>query len=263
MAACRDPVRCLACRKIGHRARHCNKAVRKVERDSKFEININMNLERANRRRGRVLSSKAYIPYTEEFLRRTDLRRNAMPVDLVQPDDLGLALQQTLANALARRFGGYFHDFFVAKYRERDYVVILPGWVSAETLIQRHLITLEDIWLCCYNWGPYWNARTHRSHFSTWIQLRNVPFECWTPARVASMISGFGRFIRADDTSKNMNDLRAYRCRIAVDDIREIPQRLAIVLGDEIIDIIVHLESSEQIQEEGGSLSAAAAAEWT
>ncbi len=58
------------------------------------------------------------------------------------------------------------------------------------------------------------------------------------------MICGFGRFIRADDTSKNMTDLRAYRCKIAVDDINEIPRRLAIVIGDEVVDILVHLESS-------------------
>ncbi len=114
-----------------------------------------MNPIREQRRRGRVFSAKAYVPYTEEYLRRSELRRNALLADVVQPNDLGLALQQTLANALARRFGGYAHDFFVTKYRERGYVIILPSWASAETLVRRHLITLEEIWLRCYNWGPY------------------------------------------------------------------------------------------------------------
>ncbi len=68
------------------------------------------------------------------------------------------------------------------------------------------------------------------------------------------MICSFGRFIRADDTSKNMTDLRAYRCRIAVDDIQEIPQRLAIVMGDEVVDIFVHVESSELVREAGDQL---------
>ncbi len=171
---------------------------------------------------------------------------------MVQPGDLGHAPQQTLANALARRFGGYSHDFFVARYRERDFVIILPDWVSAETLVRRHLITLDEIWLRCYSWGPYWNARPHQTSFAAWIQLRNVPFECWTSARIASMVSSFERFIRADDTSKNMTDLRAYRCRIAVDDIGEIPQRLTIVLGDEVLDIAVHMESSERVRDGGG-----------
>ncbi len=66
------------------------------------------------------------------------------------------------------------------------------------------------------------------------------------------MVCGFGRFIRADETSKNLTDLRAYRCKIAVDDVREIPQRLDIVMGDESLEIFIHLESSEHIQGAGG-----------
>ncbi len=197
---------------------------------------------------------KAYVPYTEEFLRRVELRRNAMLVDVVEPADLGFAPQQTIANALARRFGGYAHDFFVSRYGERDFAIFLPGWVVAEVLIRRQIITLDAIWLRCYAWGPYRTARLHRILHTAWIQLRNLPFECWTSARVASMISGFGRFIKADDVSKSMADLRAYRCRIAVDDIREIPRSLYIVLGDEIFAVQVHLESWERAQDGGGGV---------
>ncbi len=64
-------------------------------------------------------------------------------------------------------------------------------------------------------------------------------------------VSGFGRFIRADENSKNMTDLRAYRCRVAVDDVREIPRRLSIIMGDEIIAVHVHLESSERLRARG------------
>ncbi len=205
-----------------------------------------------DQRRGRVPSSKAFVPYTEEYLRRLELRRNAMLVDVVQPRDLGLAPQQTIANALARRFGGYAHDFFVSRYRERDFAILLPGWVSAEVLIRRQIVTLDNIWLRCYGWGPYWNARPHRVPYTAWIQLRNLPFECWTAARVASMVGGFGRFIGADDATKEMTDLRAYRCRVAVDDIREIPRTLSIVLGDEVVAIQVNLESWERAQDRRG-----------
>ncbi len=105
-AACRDPVRCLSCWRTGHRAKQCKWEIRKGEEAR------TMNLNRDQRRRARPGSLKSYVPYTEELLRRTDLRRNAMLVDVVQPEDLGLAPQQTLANALAWRFGGYAHDFF-------------------------------------------------------------------------------------------------------------------------------------------------------
>ncbi len=133
------------------------------------------------------MSLKSFIPYSEEYIRRSDMRQNAMLVDVVQPVDLGQAPQQTLANALARRFGGYAHDFFVARYSVHDFVIILPGWVDAATLVRRHLVTLDAIWLRCYSWGQYRNARNHRPSFAAWIQLRNVPFECWTAPRIASM----------------------------------------------------------------------------
>ncbi len=93
---------------------------------------------------------KSYILYIEEFLRRAELKRNALLADVVQPSDLGPNPQQTLADAPARRFGGYSHDFFVTRFRESDFAIILPGWVSADTLIRRHLITLEATWLRCY-----------------------------------------------------------------------------------------------------------------
>ncbi len=66
------------------------------------------------------------------------------------------------------------------------------------------------------------------------------------------MVSGFGRFIRADDVSKEMSDLRAYRCRIAVDKIREVPRNLSLPLGDEVFTVQVHLESWERVQVGGG-----------
>ncbi len=138
-AACRDPVWCLSCGHIGHRARRCKRPT------SKGVEGVTMNLLREHRRRGRPACAKAFIPVIEEYSRRLELRRNAMLLDVEQPADLGLAPQQTLANALARRFGGYSHDFYVARYRERDFVVILPGWVAAETLLRQHLLTLDGI----------------------------------------------------------------------------------------------------------------------
>ncbi len=81
----RDPMRCITCERLGHRARHCKGAYYKDE----GERSINMNGE--NPRRGRVRSMKAYIPYTEEFLRRTELRWKSLLVDVVQPGDLGHA----------------------------------------------------------------------------------------------------------------------------------------------------------------------------
>lgn len=50
-------------------------------------------------------------------------------------------------------------------------------------------------------------------------------------ARVAALVSGFRRFIKADDVTKAMMDLRAYRCQIAFDSLSSIPQNLSVILG--------------------------------
>ncbi len=248
VAACRDPIRCRACWRFGHRERQCRR------RSQEKKVVATMNVPRVHRRRARPTSLKSFIPFSEEFIRRADMRENAMLVDIVQPGDLGPAPQQTLATALARRFGGYAHDFFVARYSVHDFAIILPGWVESATLIRRHLVTLDNIWLRCFSWGQYRNARIHRPAFAAWIQLRNVPFECWTAPRIASMVSGFGRFVRADENSKNMTDLRTYRCRIVVDDVSEIPHRLSIILGEEVLAVHVHVESTERLRMGGDAI---------
>ncbi len=118
--ACRDPVRCRKCWKCGHKAARCKeRPARRVHYDT-------MNQPRAHHQRERTHRLKAFVPLTEEYLRRVELRRNAVLADIIQPADLGNAPQQTIANALASRFGGYPHDFFVTRHRERDFAIILP-----------------------------------------------------------------------------------------------------------------------------------------
>ncbi len=76
---CRDPVRCLVCSGIGHRVAQCKKANLKGERT----------MNRGHQRRGRIPHMKAFMPYTEEYLRMKELRRNALLANVVQPADLG------------------------------------------------------------------------------------------------------------------------------------------------------------------------------
>lgn len=44
--------------------------------------------------------------------------------------------------------------------------------------------------------------------YKAWIRLINLPFECWTVDRVAALVGDFGRFIKADEITKAMTDLR-------------------------------------------------------
>nr|CAD1832685.1 unnamed protein product [Ananas comosus var. bracteatus] len=98
--------------------------------------------------------------------------------------------------------------------------------------------------------GTMQQRKTHRVTFCAWIRLINLPFECWTVARVAALVSGFGRFEKADATTKAVTDLRAFRCQITLDSLTDIPQNLSIVLREEVFSIIVHLESWERAVDE-------------
>lgn len=232
VAVCRDPVRCLRCRRTGHRAQACKeKAV-----FNKGDMN------RAANPRGREPQHKVFVPYTEEYLRRVELRRNAILADVIEPANLGPNPITVIKTALASRFGGYTEDFAVARCRERDYAIFLPDWVPAEVLIRREILTLNGFWLRCWPWGRYRDARPHRVLYKAWIRLINLPFEIWSVARVAALVSSFGRFIKADDVTKAMTDLRAFRCQIALDSIYNIPQNLSVIVDEELYPVMVHLE---------------------
>uniref|UniRef100_A0A6V7QUJ1 DUF4283 domain-containing protein n=1 Tax=Ananas comosus var. bracteatus TaxID=296719 RepID=A0A6V7QUJ1_ANACO len=177
---------------------------------------------------------RVYVPYTKEYLRRRELRRNAVLADVIQPANLGTNPQRTIATVMARRFGGYTEDFGVTRYRDRDFAIFLPEWVSAEVLTRREECT------------------PHRVAYRAWIRLINLPFESWTVARVAALVCGFRRFVKADDTTKAMTDLKAFICQITLDNLSDIPQNLSIVVGEEIFSVMVHLER-ERIAEDGGA----------
>ncbi len=76
------------------------------------------------------------------------------------------------------------------------------------------------------------------------IQLFNLPFEAWSVSRVSAIVSGFGRFLRAEESSIHMHDLMGFKCAVAVNDLADIPEHLEITLGDVIVMVQVILERS-------------------
>nr|CAD1825724.1 unnamed protein product [Ananas comosus var. bracteatus] len=101
--------------------------------------------------------------------------------------------------------------------------------------------------------GSLPRCSTHRIQYKAWIRLVNLPFEIWTVARVAALISGFGRFIKADDETKAMTNFPAFRCQIALDSIYNIPQNLSVIIGEELFPVMVHLERWERTVEGGAA----------
>nr|CAD1833671.1 unnamed protein product [Ananas comosus var. bracteatus] len=183
-------------------------------------------MNRVDNFRGRAPVAKVYVPFTEEYVRRVELRRNAILADIIQPANLGLDPISVIKTTLASRFGGYTEDFAVARSRVRDFAIFLLEWVPAASLIRREVLTLNDFWIRCWPWGRDRDARAHRVRYKAWIRLINLPFEIWSVARVAALVSSFGRFIKADEVTKAMTDLRAFRCQIALDSIYSILQNL-------------------------------------
>lgn len=197
--------------------------------------------------KGQAPQHKVFVPYTEEYLRRIELRQNAILADVIEPANLGQEPITVIKTALANRFGGYTKDFAVARCRERDYAIFLPDWVPADTLIRRQILTLNGFWLRCWPWGRYRDARPHRVQYKAWIRLINLSFEIWSVARVAALVSSFGRFIKADNITKAMTDLRAFRCQITLDSIYNILQNLSVIVDEESFSVMVHLERWERV----------------
>nr|CAD1831137.1 unnamed protein product [Ananas comosus var. bracteatus] len=55
--------------------------------------------------------------------------------------NLGHFPQETIANRLVARFGGFPSDFHVARYSKRDFVIFLPEWVPSHQLLSREIIS--------------------------------------------------------------------------------------------------------------------------
>nr|CAD1830281.1 unnamed protein product [Ananas comosus var. bracteatus] len=190
-AACRNPVRCLKCLRFRHRANQCKNKRRYKVVDSMY---------RSYQRPGRVPVSKVFVPYTEEYLRRLELRHNAVLADVLQPANLGPDPIITIKNAMARRFG------------------------AIPTILRSHGI----------------GRGISRSSCRSGSQLS---------PRVAAIVGGFGRFVKADATTRATTDLRAFRCQIVLDSVFDVPQNLSIVLGEVLYSVMVHLESWERIED--------------
>nr|CAD1831090.1 unnamed protein product [Ananas comosus var. bracteatus] len=193
VTTCRDPFRCFQCLGFGHKGFQC-----KLRHQGSSP-----NMLRAHRSRGRAPTHRVVVPFTEDYFAWKELRQNAILADIVQPANLGRSPIQTIAYALAKRFGGYPTDFVVARHREHDYAVFLPEWVSAERLVRRQIITLEGFWMNYFEWGAYRHTTPHTLPFMAWIKLHNLPFECCSIPRVAAIVGGFGRFLRANENSKS------------------------------------------------------------
>nr|CAD1841274.1 unnamed protein product [Ananas comosus var. bracteatus] len=122
VAECRDPVKCISCCKLGHRAFNC--------KEKGLKVSSKMN--RSYCQHGCISHSKVYVPYMEEFLRR-ELRRNAVLTDVIQSANLGLDPIRIIASAMTHHFGGYTQDIAVARYRDRDFAIFLRKCVSTES----------------------------------------------------------------------------------------------------------------------------------
>nr|CAD1820321.1 unnamed protein product [Ananas comosus var. bracteatus] len=234
---CRDPLRCTRCFKAGHKARACTNR-------------LPLNTYRAMRARLAYLC--AFVPLSDDFSDRQNRRHNAILVDVIPPSSLGHSPQETIANGFARWFGGYPTDFHVAHYSERDYVVFLPEWVQSEHIVRREVLSLGDLRLRCYTWDPYRGARRPLLSYNVWVRLVSLPFECWSSRSVATIVDGFGRFIRADDFSVRMVDLTGYRCLIAVNHLSDIPENINLTFGDSSMSMLIQIERWTRSEGPGG-----------
>lgn len=191
--------------------------------------------------RARPSYLRAFVPLSDDFTSHQNRRRNAILVDVLPPANLGRFSQDTIANELANRFGGYPNDFHVARYSERDYVLFLPEWVPTKRLIRRDVLNLGAFRLRCFPWNPYRGAHRPPLTYKAWIRLVSLPYECRSSRSMAALVGDFGRFIRPNDFSARMADLSGCRCLIAVNHLSDIPKNLEITFGDLSISVLIQL----------------------
>ncbi len=232
MRDCRDLLRCAKCLRVGHFARNCRAKLAATT------------WKMFGAARFRPQSSKVFVPLSEGFHTRQQQGRRAVTAIMVGPANLGHYPQGMISNDLAGRFIGFLNDFLVAHFRKRDFVIFLPQWVQLEDLVRREGLRLRHCRLRFFIWNPYREAVSARLTYKVWIKLLNLPFEYWTERKVASIVSGFGRYLRADDNSRRLLDINFFLCQVVVEDPADIPENIFLTLGDVIVNVQVLLLST-------------------
>lgn len=202
---------------------------------------------RAMRARSSYLS--AFVPLSNDFFACQNRRRNAILVDVIPPSNLGHFPQDSIANGLVSRFGGYPSDFHVARYRERD-CRLPPGIGAVRTA------------------PPQGDPHSGKSSFAAFLGTpttvpviplsprgrgldRSVYYMSVGPPAHA-LVGGFARFIRADDFTVRMVDLSGYRCFVDINHLSDIPENLEISFGDVSISVLIQLERWARAEDAGG-----------
>ncbi len=229
---CRDPVKCLKCLGNGHLARNCRIPSTRAPRKMQGGYRL------------RPHAAKVFVPLTEGFHSRQQRGRRAVIAIICRRANLGHHPQGTLANDLAGRFGGLSNDFQVAKFRAHDYVIFLPQWVQPEDLVRRDGLRLTHCRIRCFTWNPLWDAVRARLRFKVWIKLMGLPYECWSEGKVSAVVNDFGRYLRADDSSRDLLDINFYKCKVAVEDPADVPENLYLTMGDLLVHIPIVLVST-------------------
>ncbi len=229
---CRESVRCLRCIKPKHVARNCR--VLHPQPPASMQRAVGFH----------PTTSKVFVPFSEGYYTREQQRRNAVLANVVGEVRLGHFPKGVIANDLANRYGGFANDFMVARHWEKDFVLFLPVWVRPEDLFNRGTIRLANCRLSCFAWNPFRGALRSQLSYKAWIRLYGLPYECWTEAGVSAIVNGFERYLRADEASASIHDLSGFCCQVGDDDIADIPETLAITLGDVTVSVTVHLEST-------------------
>ncbi len=65
---------------------------------------------------------------------------------------------------------------------------------------------------------------------------------------MSALVNCFGLYLRADAASANMHDLAGFRCQVGVDDLADVPESLAISLGEIVVTVPVRLERSSPFE---------------
>ncbi len=61
---------------------------------------------------------------------------------------------------------------------------------------------------------------------------------------MAAIVNGFGRFLRSDDSSRNLLNFNFFQCQVAVEDAADVPENIFLTLGEVIVSVRVVLVST-------------------
>lgn len=243
IANCRNPLTCGKCWKMGHTGNRCRKQF--PDAQAKPYVPEPINEDRAEPMFDELLTgSYPYNPPVmpanrpdevtcfidrdmDYFIQANKLQRAVvMQVTTIDMElDIDEVAELAMQTKLVQR-----EEITIGTLTKARFIISLPEGMAPQTFIDAIPASVWRIGVSFQPWSPLIDGVKMIPRYKALIDLVGVPMDLWRESAVIRAVSKFGLYL-GTVSNKNPSHLEKWRVAIAIDDLLELPRRIAVVVG--------------------------------